>query len=187
MRKIILLEHISLDGYMAGPKGEMDWIRVDDELWEHIHPLTDDADTVIWGRATYQMMEGYWPTAADAPGATSHDKHHGQWVNAATKIVFSNSLAKTSWANTRIVKGVAKTISALKQEPGKNILVIGSASIARSFIAQGLVDELRLTINPVLLGGGTPLFPSEKARAGLQLVGSKALASGVLAVHYRKE
>jgi dihydrofolate reductase len=186
VRKIILLEHVSLDGYLAGPKGAMDWIHVDDELWEHVHPVTDSADAVIWGRVTYQMMEGYWPTAADSPDASKHDIHHGRWVNAATKIVFSNSLAKTKWDNTRVVKGVGKTVTALKQEPGKNILLIGSASVARAFIAQGLIDEYRLTINPVILGGGTPLFPNEKVRANLKLVSSKSLASGVLAVHYEK-
>jgi dihydrofolate reductase len=186
VRKIILLEHVSLDGYLAGPKGEMDWIHVDDELWDHVHPLTDDADAVIWGRVTYHMMEHYWPTAADAPGASQHDIHHGRWVNAATKIVFSNSLAKTKWENTRVVKGVGKTVTALKQEPGKNILLIGSASVARAFIGLGLIDEYRLTINPVMLGGGAPLFPSERARRDLKLVSSKALASGVLAVHYER-
>lgn len=186
MRKIILLEHVSLDGFLAGPKGEMNWIHVDDELWEHVHPLTDDADAVIWGRHTYQMMKSYWPTAADKPGASQHDIHHGRWVNAATKIVFSNSLQKSDWANTRLVKGVTPTVAALKQEPGKNILLIGSASVARSFISLGLIDEYRLTINPALLGGGIPLFPTEKSRANLKLVSSKALASGVLAVHYDK-
>jgi len=101
VRKIILLEHLSLDGYLAGPKGEMDWIRVDDELWQHMHPIIDEADAVIWGRVTYQMMHGYWPTAADSPNASEHDKHHGRWVNAATKIVFSNSLQGSTWPNTR--------------------------------------------------------------------------------------
>jgi dihydrofolate reductase len=185
VRKIILLEHVSLDGYLAGPKGEMDWIRVDDELWDHIHPLTDEADAVIWGRVTYQMVAGYWPTAADAPNASRHDIHHGRWVNAATKIVFSNSLTGSNWNNTRVVKGVGKTVATLKQEPGKNLLLIGSASIARSFIQLGLVDDYRLTINPVVLGGGTPLFPRD-ARVNLRLIGTKPLASGVLAVHYEK-
>jgi dihydrofolate reductase len=186
VRKIILLEHVSLDGFLAGPKGEMDWIHVDDELWQHVHPLTDEADAVIWGRHTYQMMKSYWPKAADLPGASQHDIHHGRWVNAATKIVFSNSLQKPDWANTRVVKGVTPTVTALKQEPGKNILLIGSASVARSFISLGLIDEYRLTINPVLLGAGIALFPTEKSRANLKLVSSKALASGVLAVHYDK-
>jgi dihydrofolate reductase len=181
-----LLEHVSFDGYLAGPKGEMDWIRVDDELWEHVHPLTDEADTVIWGRVTYQMMEGYWPTAADSPHASRHDIHHGRWVNAATKIVFSNSLAASSWPNTRLVKGVGKTVTALRKEPGKNMLLIGSASVVHSFIGLGLIDEYRLTVNPIVLGGGKPLFPREGTKADLRLVSSKALASGVLAVHYER-
>jgi hypothetical protein len=92
MRKVILLEHDSLDGHLAGPQGEMDWINTDDEVWHYLHPLLDGADTVIWGLLTYKMMEEYWPTAPDRPDATQHDVHHGLWLRNAIKIVLSKSL-----------------------------------------------------------------------------------------------
>ena len=187
MRNVILLEHTSLDGYLAGANGDMDWIHVDDEVWDCVHPVIDSADAVIWGRVTYQMMEGYWPTAADQPGASRHDIHHGMWLKNATKIVFSNSMTASSWANTRIVKGdPSDVVASLKRERGKNILLIGSASLARNFIQLGLIDEYRLTVNPVVLGAGTPLFPSVGSKAGLTLADVKALRSGVVALHYKK-
>jgi dihydrofolate reductase len=187
MRSVILMEHISLDGYVAGPNGEMDWIRVDDDVWACLHPVIDGADTVLWGRVTYEMMAGYWPTAADKPDATHHEIHHGRWLRDATKVVFSNSLTGSTWRNTRILKGdPSEAIAALKRERGKDILLIGSASLARSFIGLGLIDEYRLTANPVLLGAGMPLFPSAGSRAALRLAHVKALESGVVALHYEK-
>jgi dihydrofolate reductase len=187
VRHVILMEHISLDGYLAGPEGEMDWINVDDDVWDYVHPVIDGADVVVWGRVTYQMMEGYWPTAPDKPDATRHDIHHGRWLRDATKIVFSNSLTELTWPKTKVLKGdPGDAVASLKRERGKDILLIGSASLAHSFIRLGLIDQYRLTVNPVLLRGGTPLFPSEGGKADLKLVDVKALASGVVALHYQK-
>ena len=104
MRKVCLLMHSSLDGFVAGPNGEMDWICFDNELAEYVGKVTDDADTALYGRITYDMMESYWPTAAESPTATKHDIEHANWVNNAVKIVFSRSLEKTDWKNTRIIK-----------------------------------------------------------------------------------
>jgi len=187
VRNVVLLEHVSLDGYLAGPKGEMDWIHVDDDVWDTVHPVIDDADAVIWGRVTYQMMAGYWPTAADQPDASRHDIHHGRWLRDATKIVFSNSLKASDWPNTRLVRGdPIPAVASLKREPGKNILLIGSVSLAQTFIRLGLIDQYRLTVNPVLLGAGAPLFPSGGSQVGLKLVEAKALQSGVVALHYER-
>jgi dihydrofolate reductase len=91
---LVLLEHISLDGYLAGPDGDMAWICVNDELWDYVTPLIDAADTVVYGRTTYQMMQSYWPTAASQPDATPHDLHHSEWTRTATKLVFSKTLAR---------------------------------------------------------------------------------------------
>jgi dihydrofolate reductase len=188
VRKIVLLEHISVDGFLAGRDGDMNWIHVDDEIWEHVHPVIDGADAVIWGRLTYEMMEAYWPTAADSPGATAHDIHHGRWLRDATKLVFSRSLTAVTWPNTRIVNGDPRdVVTSLKRERGKNVVLIGSASIARDFIRLGLIDEYRLTVNPVLLGQGTRLFPDLESTADLELVSSKPLASGVVALHYKRK
>src|SRR6202040_2843310 len=105
MRKVKLLEHISLDGYMAGPNGEMDWIYMDDEIGEYVDTaIISAADTAIYGRITYQMMENFWPTAGEKPNAPKHHVAHANWVNKAKKIVFSRSLEKVEWYNTRLVK-----------------------------------------------------------------------------------
>ena len=94
MRRVILLEHVSLDGYLAGPEGEMDWINTDDDVWHYVHPVLDGVDTVIWGRVTYKMMEEYWPTAPDRPDATQHD------------VALSKSLTQSTWPNTRVLHGI---------------------------------------------------------------------------------
>ena len=142
MRKVILLMHISLDGFAAGPNGEMDWIRVDDEMFDDGGQLTATADTALYGRVTYQMMAGYWPTAADSPDASKHDIEHGHWANAATKLVFSRTLTTVEWENSRLVRdNIAEEIRKLKTEPGKNLLMIGSIRTAHTFMQLGLIDE----------------------------------------------
>src|SRR5258708_2542026 len=126
MRKVILLMHTSLDGFVAGPNGEMDWIVFDEELADDVGKLTDGADTALYGRITFQMMESYWPTAGQNPTATKHDIEHSNWVNNALKIVFSKSLKKTDWENTRIISdNITEEIPEIKKQPGKNLLLIG--------------------------------------------------------------
>src|SRR4051812_34154965 len=142
MRKIIYLMHSSLDGFVAGVNGEMNWIKVDDQIFDMVGELTKEADTAIYGKNTFKMMEGYWPTAGDEPGASKHDKEHSEWTNAALKLVFSTTLEHTDWQNTRIIRGnVAEEISAIKQQPGKNMLMIGSTTLSYSFARLGLIDE----------------------------------------------
>jgi dihydrofolate reductase len=188
MRKIVVLMHTSLDGFVAGPNGEMDWIRFDDELWENVTKVTDGADTALYGRITFQMMEGYWPTAAESPNASKHDIEHANWTNNNLKIVFSRSLAKTEWKNTRFIKdNIADEMKKLKEQSGKNLLLIGSASIVHTFMELDLIDEYWININPVLLGAGTPLFKNIKAATSLKLAEAKKFNCGVLGVQYTVE
>lgn len=188
MRRIVLLEHVSLDGYLAGPNGEMDWIHVGDELWDYVDPLTAAADAAIFGRKTYEMMVSYWPTAGDGPQATAHDANHSRWLNAATKVVVSRTLKTAPWPGfdnvTLVGDDLAARMRELKQQPGKDMLLIGSASTARAFIRDRLIDEYRLMLNPVILGGGTPLFADAGSRQDLRLVSARTLESGVVALHY---
>ena len=173
---------------MAGPNGELDWIHVDSEMFDAGARVTDAADTAIFGRTTYQMMASYWPTAGEQPGASKHDVNHSRWINAATKLVFSRTLDSSDWANTTFVKDdIAGTIGRLRQEPGKDLVLIGSASVARQFIRLGLVDDFWINVNPVVLGGGMPLFPPEGARSNLRLVESTVFGSGVAGLHYEKD
>jgi dihydrofolate reductase len=184
MRKVVLLMHTSLDGFVAGTNGEMSWIRIDDAMFGYVKALSDAADTALFGRVTYQMMEGYWPTAADQPNASQHDIDHAHWVNNAPKLVFSRTLEKTDWHNSRVVNGdIAAQISKLKQQPGENLLMIGSATVAHEFTRLGLIDEYRIFVNPVVLGGGTPLF--KEHQVNLELLEAKAFDLGVVALHYK--
>jgi dihydrofolate reductase len=167
----------------------MRWIRFDEELAEQIQPAIDGCDTAVWGRVTYGMMAGYWPTAADEPGASAHDRHHGAWVNAATKLVFSRTLERAPWgANAEAIvvrEDAATAITRLKTQPGGDMILIGSASLARVCIAADLVDDYLVNVNPVAVGGGTRLFP-EGAKVPLRLVDERRLASGVLALRYAR-
>ena len=184
MRKVILLMHTSLDGFVAGPNGEIDWITFDEALADDVGKITDSADTALYGRVTYQMMEGYWPTAANSPTATKHDIEHANWVNNALKIVFSESLEKTEWQNTRIVRdNITEEISNMKKEPGKNLLLIGSASIAHFFMQHNVIDEYWINVNPILLGAGKPLCKNNN-KINLNLIQSKTFDCGVVGLHY---
>jgi dihydrofolate reductase len=179
--------HVSLDGFVAGPNGEMDWIRFDDQLADDVAALTDTADTALFGRVTYQMMEGYWPTAAESPNASKHDIDHARWVNHAPKIVFSRTLEKTEWQNSHIVRNnIPEEIARLKQQPGKNLLMIGSTTTAHTFMQLGLIDEYRINVNPVVLGGGSSLFADIQRPINLHLVHAKSYTSGVVGLHYQK-
>ena len=190
MRRVLLLEHVSLDGYVAGPNGEMDWIRLPEEIWSYGDRLTATSDAAIYGRTTYSMMAGYWPTAADAPDADRHARDHAAWVNNAKRYVFSNTLEAAPWGNSacEIVKGdPAEGITKLKQQDGGNIFLVGSITLAQSLMRANLVDEYHLNISPVLLGAGHRLFPDPSPVLNLRLVASDALPGGVLALHYEPE
>jgi dihydrofolate reductase len=185
MRKIILLMHVSLDGFVCGPNGEMDWIQFSDELWDYVTDITDSADTALFGEVTYHMMEDYWPTAATQPGASKHDIDHASWVNNVPKIAFSKTLQEVHWDGARIVHDhIAEEMQKLKSEPGKNLLMIGSPGLAHSFMDLGLIDEFRLNINPVVIGSGKPLFKDVKEKMNLKLVGEKTFGNGVVGLHY---
>jgi dihydrofolate reductase len=187
MRKLILLMHVSVDGFVAGPNGEMDWIKFDEEISDYVGQLTDSSDTAIYGRTTYQMMESYWPTAAEDPNASKHDIQHANWVNRALKVVASRSMERSEWANTRIIRDdLLGEISKMKNEPGENLLLIGSASIAHAFMEHNLIDEYWINVNPVILGTGIPLFQNIHQRLSLELIQAKTFASGVVGLTYGK-
>ncbi len=187
MRKLILCMHTSVDGFVAGPNGEMDWIHVDDEIFDYAGYMTDDADTALYGRVTYQMMDNYWPTAADNPNASKHDIQHSTWYNSVEKVVFSKTLAESELNNIRIINDdINDEIQKIKNRNGKNILMFGSATAAHSLMQFNLIDEYWLFVNPVLLGEGIPLFKNINDKIAYKLGESKAFASGVVGLNYKK-
>ncbi len=185
MRPLVLFMHTSLDGFVAGPNGEMDWIDVNDEMFEYAGQRTREADTALYGRVTYQMMESYWPTAGDQPTATKHDIEHSKWYNGVAKVVVSRTMKGAKLPNTRIVGDhLTDEISELKRGSGKEIVMFGSPSVGHSLMTDHLIDDYWLFVNPVLLGRGIPLFKDITGRTALRLVASHAFSSGVVCLHY---
>jgi dihydrofolate reductase len=185
MRKLVICMHTSLDGFVAGPNGEMNWISVSPELFEYAKMQTDRSDTALYGRVTFQMMDDYWPTAGAQPDASKHDIEHSEWYNNVEKVVISKTLAGQDLKNTRVISAnVAEEVAKLKQEAGKDIVIFGSPTAAHSLMAENLIDDYWLFVNPVLLGKGIPLFAEIRERVNLQLAETKVLASGVTALHY---
>lgn len=184
MRNIIALAHISLDGFMADSKGDMSFVSFDQDLADHTYPTIDSVDLAVYGRVTYQMMEGYWPTAGDAPDAGGHAKRHARWYNAVNKLVASRTL-KAAKSNVRVAgDDIYSVLRAEKQKPGGDIMIFGSPSLTRALAAADLVDEWRLTVQPLLVGSGQSLFGKLEKRAPLELRWSKQFSKGVIGCHY---
>ena len=187
MKNIILSNHISLDAFVASPKGEMDWIRVDEQLFDYVTKLTSRADTAMYGRVTYQMMDNYWPGAADKPGATKHDVEHSRWYNSVQKVVISKTLDVSDKSKTTVIgKNLVEQVLELKKQAGKDILIFGSPSAAQSLMKYNLIDEYWLFVNPILLGDGLPLFKKAEGMLKLKLVESQTFKSGVVELHYER-
>lgn len=191
MRKLISFMHISLDGFVAGPNGEMDWIKMDDELFQHVEKRISKGDTALYGRTTYQMMESYWPGAADQPGATRHDIAHAKWYKNVRKIVLSGSLSAAGLPNTVVISGkLSDKIGALKNAQGgseEDILIFGSPRATHALMQEGLVDGFWLFVNPVLLGQGISLFKNVKGKIALKLNTANAFGNGVTELNYTVE
>ena len=185
MRNLVLFMHTSLDGFVAGPNGEMDWINVDEEIFDYAEQRTQAADTALYGRVTYQMMEGYWPTAADQPNPTRHDIQHSKWYKNVAKVVLSRTMQGAKLANTQIISDhLVEEINQLKHGPGKEIIIFGSPSAAHSLMGAKLIDDFWLFVNPVLLGRGIPVFKDINEKTDLTLVKSHVFSSGVVCLHY---
>ena len=185
MRKVVLFMHLTLDGFAAGPNGELDWISYDEELEKYAEGIVRTVGSPLYGRVTYQMMESHWPTVLTNPSSSKHDIDHAHWIENISKIVFSKSLEKVEWNNTRLIKdNIAEEISKLKQQPGKDLVIFGSPGLTRTFMQLDLIDEYRLTVNPVVLGSGKPLFKDIKDRSNLKLLETKTFNSGVVGLHY---
>ncbi|MEO6187631.1 MAG: dihydrofolate reductase family protein [Ginsengibacter sp.] len=185
MRKLILSVHVSLDGFVAGSAGEMDWIVVDEEIFDETVKLTDAADTALYGRVTFDMMQDYWPKAGENPSATKHDKEHSAWYNRVEKVVMSRTLSTSDLQNAKLVGAdIVPEIEELKSTAGKNILIFGSPGAAHTLMNYNLIDEYWLFVNPVILGNGIKLFSGIKDRVKLSLLSTKKFANGVLALNY---
>jgi dihydrofolate reductase len=196
-RRIVVSEFVTLDGYMVRPDEDMSWVAVgfDQQMQEDIAADMDDTyDTFVFGRVTYGIFSAYWPYALPYdegdelnPAQGKEDSRIIRALNDRPKVVFSTTLTEPKWVNTRVVaSGLEDEVRRLKREPGKAMLVQGSASIVHALGQADLVDEYRLYVHPVLLGEGKALFPPGQARQDLTLSGLTRYANGVLATTYQR-
>jgi len=188
VRKIIVTMWTSLDGYIAGPNGEMDWIGevYDEAMGAYEYDLVSSADTLLLGRVTYQSFAGSWPNVPDNPNASEGEKMYARQLNAMRKVVASKTLDSVDWNNSTLIQEIVpEEIMALKNEPGSDIVIYGSASIVRTLTNLGLIDEYQILVHPVILGGGKPLFQNIERKVNLSLASSKTHPSGVVLLTYR--
>jgi dihydrofolate reductase len=173
---------VTLDGYYEGRNGEFDWPNVDDQFNEFAISQLNDIDTLVFGRVTYEGMASYWPT----PAAVEDDPAVADRMNSIPKIVFSTTLDTADWENTTLIKGnVADAITELKQQPGKALAMFGSPHLTVSLLEQGLVDELRVMVHPILLGAGKSLFVGLNHRVPVTLETTTTFSSGNVLLSYR--
>lgn len=185
MRKLFSFMHISLDGFVAGPNGEMDWIKVDQEIFDFVENRISAGDTAMYGRKTFEMMEAYWPTAAVQPNASKHDRVHSKWYMNAHKIVLSKSMKSTTAKNAKIIsENLVENIKAIKQEQGPEILLFGSPTATHSLHQLNMIDGYWLFLNPVILGTGIPLFKNIQNKTTLKLLSTHQFSNGVVELNY---
>ncbi len=188
MRKIITTTWTTLDGFTAGPNGEMDWIGAiyDEAMGLYEDQVVSEADTLLLGRVTYQSFAGSWPYVPDNPNASEGEKIYARKLNAMRKIVFSRTLESVEWNNSTLRKEIVpEEIAQLKQEPGRDMLIYGSASIVQALTNHGLIDEYQVLVHPVILGGGKPLFQNIQQQVKLTLVNNKTHPSGIVVLYYQ--
>jgi dihydrofolate reductase len=184
MRKLIYSMGVSLDGFIAGPDGEIDWSAPDEELHRFHNQQMREIGVQLCGRRLYETMV-YWETAEENPSATDYELEFARIWKELPKIVFSKTLEKVE-GNARLVTDVAaEEVAKLKEQPGKD-LAVGGAGLASTFIKLGLIDEYRLFVSPVVLGGGTPYFAALDERINLELLDTQTFASRVVYVRYRR-
>lgn len=184
MRKLKVFESITSNGYYAGPGGDMSWTygpAADPEFEAFVRGNASGSGVLLFGRVTYEMMASYWPT----PHALERDPIVAEGMNRAQKLVFSRHHRPVAWNNASLVEGDAvEAVRRLKQEAGRDMVVLGSGSLAMQLMAAGLVDELQLVIKPVVLGSGVTLFEGIPVASRLELTFSRVFGDGNVVLNY---
>ena len=174
---------MTLDGFFSGLNGELNWHNTDEEFQEFaIEQIkTNGAGMIIFGRRTYEFMEAFWPTEE----AKKTDPITAEYMNSTPKVVFSRTLAKATWDNTKIINGdVVEAILNLKKEPGKDMIIFGSANLCSTLTSHGLIDEYSIMVNPVVLGKGVPLFQNVDKKLDLKLIKTRIFKNGNVLLSY---
>ncbi|HEX2408053.1 MAG TPA: dihydrofolate reductase family protein [Nitrososphaeraceae archaeon] len=184
MRKIIAALQTSVDGFIEGPNGELDWAMAEDEeVWRDLYETLRSVDTFILGRGMYPAYEQYWLALLAKPTGTKNENAYARLADKIPHFVLSKTLDKVAWKTTRIVRDVEE-IRKMKQQSGKDMLTFGGATLVSSLMNLGLIDELRLMVNPLILGGGKALFKDVKEKHVLNFIRAKPLKSGKIGLIY---
>lgn len=187
MAKLIALMHISFDGFAATTKGEMNWITMDQQIFEHVSKYIAQAGTGIYGPKTFQMMDSYWPNVLTDAQSTNTEIKHAKWYQSAKKVVCSRTLKNLENKNAQLINAnLEEEIKKLKQQSERDLMVFGSPRLTQSLARLDLFDEYLVNVNPILLGGGIRMF-EELPRTKLTLVSATPFTSGVVGFHYKRQ
>jgi len=183
MRKLVVFNMVSLDGFFVDGKGDMSWAHKNDAEWNaFVNENASGNGVLVFGRITYDLMASYWPT----PMALQNSPVVAKGMNDMPKIVFSRTLGKASWSNTKLVKGdVAAEMRRLKYEPGPNMVILGSGSIVSQLAQQDLIDEYQIALSPIVLGHGRTMFEGVKEKLNLKLTKSRTFGNGTVFACYQ--
>jgi dihydrofolate reductase len=176
VRRLIVFNHVSLDGYFTDKNGDMSWAHKQDPEWNaFVSQNASGGGQLLFGRKTYDMMASYWPT----PAAMKNSPAVAEGINKAPKVVFSRKMDKTSWSNTKLVKGdPAQEVRKMKNEPGETMVIMGSGTIVSQLAQAGLIDEYQIVISPIVLGEGRTLFEGVEKKFPLTLTTSRTFGNG---------
>lgn len=183
MRKLIVFNMVSVDGFFVDSKGDMRWAHKNDAEWNAFTSgNASGSGVLVFGRITYELMASYWPT----PMALQNSPVVAKGMNEMPKIVFSRTLDKVSWSNTRLIKGdLAAEVRKLKQESGPDMVIMGSGSIVSQLTEENLIDEYQLALSPIVLGKGRTLFEGVKEKLNLKRTNSRTFGNGTVFVCYQ--
>ena len=185
MRKVIYSFSVSLDGYIEGPGGDIEWAAPGEELHRHFNETEREVGAAFYGRRLYENMSAYWPTADEDPLATPEVIEYAGIWRRMQKVVFSTTLESVDWNSELLRDGIAEKVAAMKAQPGKDMSV-GGASLASAFMNLGLIDEFRLYVYPVILGAGKPMFQGVERKIDLRLLETRTFGSGVVLLRYER-
>ncbi len=183
MRKLLVFDQVSLDGYFVDASGDMSWAKEgnDDEFQAFVEGNASGEAVLLFGRITYELMAGFWPTAEARRAMPAVAER----MNAAQKVVFSRTLSRATWPNTRLVRGDAVAeLRRMKAEPGPDLVILGSGSLVAQLAPTGLLDELQLVVSPLALGAGRTLFQGVKEPVRLELSRSRVFRNGKVLLVY---
>jgi dihydrofolate reductase len=195
MRRTLMFNHVTIDGYFAGSDGNLNWVVPDEEIDKAAVQRMPTIDTILLGRRTYELFEAYWPHALN-DSETAADPHDSSrrsstlrdmavWINEAKKLVFSRTLKKVGWKNTSILPAIdPPAIQGMKREQGGDMIVFGSGSVVSELTKHGLIDEYQFVVNPVLLGSGKRMMESVSNSLKLELIEAKKYSSGNVVLRY---